>query len=128
MSIPRYSPEFKEEAIKQVTERGHSVADVGARLGVSSRSLYNWVGYYAAQMATLAGARVFGTVDSSARAPHAQTAGVKESINYKTEAVAACVAQLTDGRGVNAVIDMDFSSTARLRSEVVLAAHGVVVC
>ncbi len=39
MSTPRYSPEFKEEAIKQVTERGHSVADVGARLGVSGHSL-----------------------------------------------------------------------------------------
>ena len=40
MSIPRYLPEFKEEAIKQVSERGHSVADVGARLGVSSHGLY----------------------------------------------------------------------------------------
>ncbi len=29
MSSPRYSPEFKVEAINQVTERGHSVADVG---------------------------------------------------------------------------------------------------
>ena len=32
MSAPRYSLEFKQEAIKQVTERGHSVAEVGARL------------------------------------------------------------------------------------------------
>ena len=40
MSAPRYTPEFKEEAIKLMTERGHSVADVGARLGVSSHSLY----------------------------------------------------------------------------------------
>jgi len=43
MSAPRYSPEFKQEAIKQVTERGHSVAEVGTRLGVSSHSLYKWV-------------------------------------------------------------------------------------
>jgi transposase len=43
MSAPRYSLEFKQEAIKQVTERGHSVAEVGARLGVSSHSLYKWV-------------------------------------------------------------------------------------
>ena len=40
MSAPRYLPEFKEEAIKQMTERGHSVAEVGARLGLSSHSLY----------------------------------------------------------------------------------------
>ena len=43
MSAPRYLPEFKEEAIKQMTERGHSVAEVGARLGLSSHSLYKGV-------------------------------------------------------------------------------------
>ena len=35
-----FTPEFKEEAVKQVTERGYSVADVAARLGVSAHSLY----------------------------------------------------------------------------------------
>lgn len=40
MSKKRYTEEFKVEAIKQVTERGHAVADVAARLGVSSHSLY----------------------------------------------------------------------------------------
>lgn len=43
MSTPRFSPEFKEEAVRQVVERGYSVADVGARLGVSAHSLYKWV-------------------------------------------------------------------------------------
>ena len=43
MSNQRYAPEFKEEAVRQVTERGHSVADVAERLGVSSHSLYNLV-------------------------------------------------------------------------------------
>ncbi len=43
MSTQRFTPEFKEEAVKQVTERGYSVAEVSARLGVSSRSLYKWV-------------------------------------------------------------------------------------
>jgi transposase len=43
MSAQRFSPEFKEEAVKQVTERGYSVAEVAARLGVSSHSLYKWV-------------------------------------------------------------------------------------
>ena len=44
MSPPRFTPEFKEEAVRQITERGHSVADVSARLGVSAHSLYKWVG------------------------------------------------------------------------------------
>ncbi len=43
MGQQRYSPEFKDEAVKQVTERGHSVQEVAARLGVSSHSLYKWV-------------------------------------------------------------------------------------
>lgn len=43
MSRQRYSPEFKDEAVRQVTERGHSVQEVSARLGVSSYSLYKWL-------------------------------------------------------------------------------------
>jgi transposase len=43
MSIPRFTPEFKDEAVKQVVERGYSVAEVAARLGVSTHSLHKWV-------------------------------------------------------------------------------------
>jgi len=43
MGQQRYTPEFKDEAVKQVTERGHSVREVAARLGVSSHSLHKWV-------------------------------------------------------------------------------------
>jgi transposase len=43
MSSKRYSAEFKEEAVRQVTERGYSVADVAARIGVSTHSLYKWI-------------------------------------------------------------------------------------
>jgi hypothetical protein len=32
MGTPRFTPESKEEAVKQVTERGYSVSDVSARL------------------------------------------------------------------------------------------------
>ena len=43
MGKQRFTPEFKDEAVRQVTERGHSVVEVAARLGVSSHSLYKWV-------------------------------------------------------------------------------------
>lgn len=43
MSGQRYLEEFKIEAVKQVTERGHSVAAVAKRLGVTSHSIYNWM-------------------------------------------------------------------------------------
>jgi transposase len=38
----RYTEEFKREAVSQVVERGHSVASVAVRLGVSTKSLYDW--------------------------------------------------------------------------------------
>ncbi|UCF29070.1 MAG: transposase, partial [Chloroflexota bacterium] len=43
MSSQRYSPEFKDEAVRQIIERGYSVSEVSERLGVSSHSLYKWV-------------------------------------------------------------------------------------
>lgn len=43
MSNQRFSPEFKDEAVRQIVERGYSVAEVSGRLGVSAHSLYKWV-------------------------------------------------------------------------------------
>ena len=43
MGNPRYTPEFKEEAVRMIVDRGYSVADVAERLGVSAHSLYKWV-------------------------------------------------------------------------------------
>ncbi len=42
MSIKRYTEEFKIEAVRQVVERGHSVAEVAGRLGMTTHSLYAW--------------------------------------------------------------------------------------
>ena len=43
MSNQRYSPEFKDEAVRQIVDRGYSVTEVSQRLGVSPHSLYKWV-------------------------------------------------------------------------------------
>ncbi|HGB5820059.1 TPA: IS3 family transposase [Salmonella enterica subsp. enterica serovar Thompson] len=43
MGTPRFTPEFKEEAVRQITERGYSVAEVSDRLGFSAHSLYKWL-------------------------------------------------------------------------------------
>ena len=85
------------------------------------------VGHYAAQLAVIGGARVLGTVGSTDKAQHAQRAGVDATIDYKRESVAQRVKDLTDGRGVDAIVDMDFSSTAQLLSDGILAPHGVLV-
>lgn len=49
MSGKRYPEEFKIEAVKQVTQRGHSVADVASRLDITSHSIYNWLKKYGPQ-------------------------------------------------------------------------------
>ena len=43
MSSKRYPDEFKIEAVKQVVDRGHSVADVAGSLGMTTHSLYAWI-------------------------------------------------------------------------------------
>ena len=39
----RYSEEFKQEAVNQVVHHNYPVAEVADRLGISSKTLYNWV-------------------------------------------------------------------------------------
>ena len=46
MSSRRYTDEFKTEAVKQITEGGHTVPEVAKRLGVTTNSLYKWVQRY----------------------------------------------------------------------------------
>lgn len=48
MGTPRFTEDFKIDAVKQITERGYCVGDVSQRLGVSTHSLYAWVKKYSA--------------------------------------------------------------------------------
>jgi len=43
MSGKRYTDEFKIEAVGQVVDRGYSVSSVAGRLGISTKSLYEWI-------------------------------------------------------------------------------------
>jgi len=40
---PRYTDEFKIEAVKQVIENGYSVSETAKRLGVHPDSLKSWI-------------------------------------------------------------------------------------
>ncbi len=51
MSKSNFSEEFKRDAVRQITERGYSVAEVSQRLGVSQHSLYEWKKKFAASNA-----------------------------------------------------------------------------
>ncbi|HBV3599245.1 MULTISPECIES: IS3 family transposase [Klebsiella pneumoniae complex] len=46
MSGKRYPEEFKTEAVKQVVDRGYSVASVATRLDITTHSLYAWIKKY----------------------------------------------------------------------------------
>ena len=46
MNSKRYSEEFKIEAVKQVTERNYKISEVARRLGIATKSLYDWIKKY----------------------------------------------------------------------------------
>jgi NADPH2:quinone reductase len=71
------------------------------------------VGFYAAQLARLAGARVIAVVSSEAKAGIARSAGAEATVNYRTEDVAQRVRALTGGRGVDCIIEVDAAGYAR---------------
>jgi NADPH2:quinone reductase len=86
------------------------------------------VGHYVTQIAALGGAKVIGTVGSPEKAAHAGKAGAFATIDYKQEQVADRIKALTNGGGVNAIIDMDLSTTVNYIRDSAVAAHGTVVC
>lgn len=86
------------------------------------------VGFYAAQMAQAQGARVITTVGSREKAALLHAVGVNDTILYKEESVAERVLSMTNGAGVNAIIDMDLSTTIGLVDKGVLASFGRYVC
>jgi NADPH2:quinone reductase len=60
------------------------------------------------QLAAWAGARVIATVSTQEKPARARAGGAAEAIDYRREDVAARVAELTGGAGVDHVVDVDF--------------------
>jgi transposase-like protein len=52
MSGKRYPEKFKIEAVKQVVDRGYSVASVATRLDITTHSLYAWIKKYGPDSST----------------------------------------------------------------------------
>jgi len=66
------------------------------------------VGHYAVQLAKWAGATVIATVSSAAKGERARAGGADHVIDYRAEDVAARLAEITGGQGVDHVVDVDF--------------------
>jgi NADPH2:quinone reductase len=84
------------------------------------------VGHYAIQMAKARGATVFTTVSSPRKAKHARAAGADHVLDYRKEDVAARVQELTGGRGVDTVVEVDLAANAAQYPQL-LRPHGRVV-
>ncbi len=81
------------------------------------------VGRYAVQMARIAGAEVITTVSGTKKAAHAGPA--HHVINYREEDVAARVLEITGGRGVDRIVEVDFGANLAV-TEKVIAERGTV--
>ena len=71
------------------------------------------VSQYALQFAKARGATVITTVSSEDKARIAREAGADHCIDYKREDVGARVSELTGGRGVDAILEMDLAANAK---------------
>lgn len=83
------------------------------------------VGSYAVQLASWDGARVVATVSSPEKRAFVAALGVEHILDYRREDVAAGVLALTEGRGVERIVEVDFGANAQICAAV-LAANGVV--
>jgi NADPH2:quinone reductase len=84
------------------------------------------VAHYAIQFAKMRGARVITTVSGPEKAAHARSAGADEVINYRTENVGQRVKTLTNGPGVDALIELDLSTNGKDYPNI-LRPHATVV-
>ena len=66
------------------------------------------VGHYAIQFAALDGARVISTVSGPEKGELATSAGASEVIDYREQSVAERVLELTDGHGVDRLVEVEF--------------------
>jgi len=83
----------------------HTADTTGPGKTVLVHSAAGGVGIVAVQLAKVAGARVFGTVGDDAKRALVQQHGADAVINYTTQKFADEVLRLTDGRGVDLILD-----------------------
>ena len=64
------------------------------------------IGVTAIQMATAMGHRVFATAGSDEKCRACEALGAERAINYRSEDFVAAIKELTDGKGVDVILDM----------------------
>jgi NADPH2:quinone reductase len=85
------------------------------------------VSQYAIQFAKARGATIIATISSQDKAAAAREAGADHCIDYKREDVGERVAEITDRRGVDAIVEMDLTANAKLIPAVLRPKGRVIV-
>ncbi len=81
-------------------------AELEAGMTVLVHGAAGGVGGAAIQIATILGAKAIGVVSSEAKAEYARKLGAAATVNHTEHNIVAKVMELTDGRGVDRVVDL----------------------
>ena len=87
----------------------------------------NSVGHYVTQLAVRMGIKVIGSA-SPRRAEIVREAGAEAVVDYRADGFPEAIIDANNGAGVDAIIDMDFSSSNGLLRAGVLKPHGTLIC
>jgi len=101
-----------------------ALPDAGATVFVPAGA--GAVGNYAIQFAKARQAQVITSVSSETKAALARQAGADHIINYKNEDLPQRIGELTGGRGVDAILEVDLGAGAKYWPRI-LRPHGAVV-
>lgn len=85
------------------------------------------VGGYATQLAALSGARVIGVAGSTEKCQLASRLGAEWVINRNEQDVAASVREITGGKGVDAIIEVDAAANAGKYGELLKFGGDVII-
>jgi NADPH2:quinone reductase len=77
------------------------------------------VGSTAIQLLKWGGAHVISTVSSDAKAQEARAVGADETVNYRTQDAVAEIRRLTDGAGVDRIVEVDFGGNLPVSQQVI---------
>ncbi len=84
------------------------------------------VGFYAAQLAKIKGARVIGTAGSAQRCRIAEQTGCDLVLNYREDDLIESIKKFTGGDGVQRIIEVEFGANVATNSQL-LKTNGVIV-
>ena len=85
------------------------------------------VGGYATQLAALSGARVIGVAGSAERCQLASRLGAEWVINRKEQDVVAAVREITEGKGVDVILEVDAAANVSKYGELLKFGGDVVI-